>query len=85
MPQIPPDEQVYDLLKTLVDGWQAIIVRVKQGGKMKFMSLGQVEDQALVYKITRDLLKQMALDKDIIKPRQKPPYVPATPPWDAQE
>lgn len=60
---------VYDILKVVVDGWHSIIVRVKQGGKMKFVSLAQVEDQRLVYKITRDLIKQMATERGIITRR----------------
>lgn len=60
---------VFGILEALVRGWSGLLVRVKQDGVMKFMPIGEVRDQKLVYKIVRDLLEQSAREGGIIKGR----------------
>ena len=59
------DGAVQAVLRTLVDGWNMITVRVKQDGKMQFLPLGDIRDQRLVYKIILDLLKQAVAEQGI--------------------
>lgn len=60
-----PVGTVKEILTTIVEGWEKIVVRVKQHGKMEFLSLDDVEDQRLVLKIVKDLIRQAAAQNGI--------------------
>lgn len=56
---------VRDILVAILEGWDNLRVRVKQGGKMRFMPLEQVQDQKLVLKIVLEAIKQAAKENGI--------------------
>lgn len=51
---------VYEMLSKLVEGWENVVVRIRQDGKLQFLPLSEVKDQRQLFKLVRDLLKQAA-------------------------
>ena len=56
---------VYEILQRIVNNFDKLAVRVRQGGRLQWMPLNAVEDQALVLKLVRDLIKQAAAENGI--------------------
>lgn len=62
---------VWGMLQTVMDGWNSIIVRVRQDGKMQFLPLGDIKDQKLVFKLVRDMITQLALENGMLTKRRR--------------
>ncbi len=60
-----PQGTIFSILKGIVDGWDLMAVRVKQHGRLQFITLGAVEDQTLLLKVVRDLIRQAAAEQGI--------------------
>lgn len=57
---------VFDVLNGIVSGWDFLVVRVRQNGRMEFVQLSKVADQRTVYNIVRSLLRQGVKENGII-------------------
>lgn len=58
--------RVQDILIALASGFDKMMVRVRQNGKMRFLPLSEVVDQKLVLKIVLDAIKQAARENGIL-------------------
>lgn len=56
---------IYDILRRILDGWDSMLVRVRQDGKREWMTLGKVKDQRTVLKVVKDLMKQAARENGV--------------------
>jgi len=60
------EQAVKMVVKQILDGWDQIVVRVRQNGKRTWMPLSKVEDQQQAGKVVVDLIKS-ALKEELEK------------------
>jgi len=60
------EQKILTILRGMVDGWGAVMVRVRQDGKMGFRPLSTVTDERLAAKIALDLIKQAAREEGLL-------------------
>ena len=56
----------YDVLAALVKGWEFLVVRVRQNGRLEWVPLNKVQDQGILYKIVKRLIKQWLKENGVL-------------------